>query len=750
VSGVDPDAGTVFHYSLTDSAGGRFAIDGSSGAITVADGAGLDYEAATSHGIVARATDQGGLWVDRAFTIQLTDVSPTLTGDDGNNVLTGSQEIDSINGLGGDDVLTGGPANDALDGGPGTDIAAFSGRRSDYLVAYDAGTESFTIADRREGSPDGSDTVRGVEAFRFADGTAEYDPLARLVAWTVENSDGAMSVTRYDVDDARPWTGFTFAFDPLGHLGGSTVALDDGSFLRAQYDATEVASWSAQTGAGGAGTHAVVMTDAADAFEWASYSNVVDAGGSLVAQAGTLDNGGHWLNVYDTAGAYSWSKYFNGYDAAGRLVWQSGLQDDGTHWLTTFDPDGSHSWSQATLAFDPEWNIAALGGLNDDGSHLVAPGEFFAAYDTLGWSASAYVPAQHLWPQGQLWGGMVSENAAAGTVVGIVAGALDDGGTVLNFALTDTAGGRFAIDAGTGIVSVASGAQLDYESAASQTIAVRTTDASGALADQTFTIAIGDVNEAPTGLALSNAQVLEHSSSHTVVGTLNGADPDAGAVLTYALTDDAGGLFALEPNSGILVTAGGRSSLDAATAASHGVSVRVTDQAGLSFDKSFTIAVTPDQVAVQTAGGSATTIYDAPDVFSWRSFETDTDAQGHVIRELGITDGGGDWQNEYNGAGWSTRMTVHNAAGALVSQTTNNTDLTHTLLANDVGNTAGWSSFTMQFDPDWNLASITGSNDDGSHSLDMAGVWSSFDSLLWFADPYVVARSAPGGGPDLL
>jgi hypothetical protein len=63
---------------LTDSAGGRFAIDGSTGVLTVANGALLNYEAATSHVITVRVTDAGGLTYDKSFTITLTDAYEPL------------------------------------------------------------------------------------------------------------------------------------------------------------------------------------------------------------------------------------------------------------------------------------------------------------------------------------------------------------------------------------------------------------------------------------------------------------------------------------------------------------------------------------------------------------------------------------------------------------------------------------------------------------------------------------------------
>ena len=52
-----PDPGDTVTYSLTDDAGGRFAIHPTTGVVTVANGALLNYETAASHGITVKATD---------------------------------------------------------------------------------------------------------------------------------------------------------------------------------------------------------------------------------------------------------------------------------------------------------------------------------------------------------------------------------------------------------------------------------------------------------------------------------------------------------------------------------------------------------------------------------------------------------------------------------------------------------------------------------------------------------------------
>ncbi len=79
VVGLDLDAANTFSYSLTNNAGGRFAIGNSTGQITVADGTLLNFEAATSHTVVVQVADQGGLTYSRTVTISLTDVNETPT-----------------------------------------------------------------------------------------------------------------------------------------------------------------------------------------------------------------------------------------------------------------------------------------------------------------------------------------------------------------------------------------------------------------------------------------------------------------------------------------------------------------------------------------------------------------------------------------------------------------------------------------------------------------------------------------------
>ena len=81
LSAVDPNTGDTFTFELVDTAGGRFEIVGNK--LVVKDSTGLDYEAATSHTVVVKVTDAGGLSIEQEITVNVTDVdentAPTVS-----------------------------------------------------------------------------------------------------------------------------------------------------------------------------------------------------------------------------------------------------------------------------------------------------------------------------------------------------------------------------------------------------------------------------------------------------------------------------------------------------------------------------------------------------------------------------------------------------------------------------------------------------------------------------------------------
>lgn len=179
----------------------------------------------------------------------------------------------------------------------------------------------------------------------------------------------------------------------------------------------------------------------------------------------------------------------------------------------------------------------------------------------------------------------VVENARTGTTVGITAVAVDPDGSAVSYSLDDNAGGRFSIDPESGVVMVADGSLLDYESMAAHTIVVRATSTDGSFSTQSFRIALDDANEFAIGgvtdVNVASNQIDELSPAGTLIGvTAFASDADGtNHAVTYSLDDDAGGVFAIDPASGIITVAQG-SSLGYVTGQSPTITVRATSADG--------------------------------------------------------------------------------------------------------------------------------------------------------------------------
>ncbi|MBY0362246.1 MAG: cadherin domain-containing protein [Phreatobacter sp.] len=205
----------------------------------------------------------------------------------------------------------------------------------------------------------------------------------------------------------------------------------------------------------------------------------------------------------------------------------------------------------------------------------------------------------------------VNENAAIGTAVGITAFASDADATTnaVTYSLTDNAGGRFVINATTGAVFVAGA--IDREAGATQSITVRATSADGSISTQSYTITVNDVDEFDvTSITDSNGAanaVNENAAIGTTVGiTAFASDADAtNSAVTYSLTDNAGGRFAINATTGVVTVAG---ALNFETQTSHAITVRATSADGSVSNQTFSIGVndindeTPTNISLASTG----------------------------------------------------------------------------------------------------------------------------------------------------
>ena len=183
-------ADTLYGYAGADSIDGGVGNDklfggdgndlliGGVGADKLDGGLGIDtasYASATA-GVVANlasaSSNKGDALKDTFAGIEnLTgsDFADTLTGNTLANRLTGGAGADKLYGGSGNDTLIGGSGADYLDGGVGSDTAVFAGASADYSWVKNA-NGSWTVTDLRAGSPDGADTLIGIELIQFSDG----------------------------------------------------------------------------------------------------------------------------------------------------------------------------------------------------------------------------------------------------------------------------------------------------------------------------------------------------------------------------------------------------------------------------------------------------------------------------------------------------------------------------------------------------------------------------------------------------
>ncbi|MBU6240058.1 MAG: DUF2341 domain-containing protein, partial [Planctomycetes bacterium] len=216
-------------------------------------------------------------------------------------------------------------------------------------------------------------------------------------------------------------------------------------------------------------------------------------------------------------------------------------------------------------------------------------------------------------------GNSVSENAASGTNVGITAYAVDQDTTnnTITYTLDDNAGGRFAINASTGVVTVSNGSLLNFESATSHTITVRATSADSSFSTANFTISLTDVDEFDVG-AISDTNAAansleENSANGTAVGiTASASDADgSNNTITYSLDNNAGGRFAINSSTGV-VTVANSSLLNFESATSHTITVRASSSDGSASTANLTITLSDidefDVGAISDTNGAANSI----------------------------------------------------------------------------------------------------------------------------------------------
>ncbi len=198
----------------------------------------------------------------------------------------------------------------------------------------------------------------------------------------------------------------------------------------------------------------------------------------------------------------------------------------------------------------------------------------------------------------------LDENTASGTTVTTVTTSGDTDG--LAYSITGGTGSSlFDINSSTGVITVKSGAVLDYETASQYTLTLAVDDEdAGSTADSTATITINlnDLNEAPTDISLSSSTLgLSQMAANATIGSLSATDQDSGASQSYSLVAGSGDTY-----NGSFVIVGNTLKVgsNALAAGTYQVRVQATDNGGLSYQKALTVTVSDDIAPTLDAANS--------------------------------------------------------------------------------------------------------------------------------------------------
>ncbi len=544
VSGTDPDSGETKTYSILDSAGGRFAIDSSTGQLTVADGSLLNYEAATSHTVTVRVTDRGGLTYDESFTITVTDINdaPTIANLSGDwlsyNEGDGAVVVDQgANALVAD--------VDSANFDTGTLIVSIpvgAAPAEDVLSIRNQGTGAGQI-----GVSGSSVTYGGVVIGTFTGGAGGHNLAIRFNGNATPSAVTAVvqNITYEDIETGAPAEGgFTIRFGLTDGDGGASANYDVSVYLSGVNDAPVLADTALTlTVAEDAGAPSGAVGSLVSA--WTGGVTDVDGGASKgIAVTGTDETHGTWY--YTTNGGSTWT-------AIGAVSNTSALllADNGSTRLY-FSPRADYNGTSSAALTVRAWDRTS-GSAGSKVSTVSNGGTtaFSRATDIVDVTVT---PVNDAPTDVSLSANTVAENATNGTVVGMVSSTDPDGGDTKSYSLTDTAGGRFAIDSSTGQLTVADGSLLNYEAATSYTVTVRVTDRGGLTYDETFTINVTNVNEAPMGPD-ATLTLNEDTARPLTVADFGFSDVDAGDSLSAVRIDRLPGAGSLTL-SGVNVTAG--------------------------------------------------------------------------------------------------------------------------------------------------------------------------------------------------
>ncbi|WP_231602887.1 beta strand repeat-containing protein [Neorhodopirellula pilleata] len=621
LTSTDANAGDTFTYSLVSGTGSTdnasFTISGNQ----LRTATTLDFETQPSYSVRVRTTDAGGLTFERTFTITVTNVneSPSAIALSSTTLENNAASGTAVGTLTTTDADAGDTFTYTLvDGQGSTDNTSF---------AIDGGTLEAATTINFASQSSYSVRVRSTDAaglfteqtFTITQSTTNTAPTDLSLSSTSIAENAAVGTTVGTLTSTDANAGDTFTYSLVSGTGSTDNAsfTISGDQLRTAttLDFETKSSYSVR----------VRTTDAGNlTFERTftiTVTNVNEAPSAIALSSTTLDNNaasGTAVGTLTTTDA-----------DAGDTFTYTLVDGQGSTDNTSFAIDGGTLEAATTINFASQSSYSVrvrstdAAGLSTEQTFTITPSN--PAPTDLSLSSTS-----------------IAENAAVGTTVGTLTSTDANAGDTFTYSLVSGTGSTDNASFTISGDQLQTATTLDFETKPSYSVRVRTTDAGGLTFEETFTITVTNVNEAPSAISLSSTTLDNNAASGTAVGTLTTTDADAGDSFTYTLVDGQGstdnGSFTI--NGSALET---NTTIDFASQSSYSVRVRSADAAGLSTEQTFTI--TPSNPAPTDLSLSSTSIAEDAAVGTTVGTLTSTDANAGDTFTYSLVSGTGSTDN---------------------------------------------------------------------------------------------------------
>jgi len=599
---IDGDATTsTVTYTLTDSAGGLFQINPSTGVVTTAALINRESPAIGSYNITVQATSQDTSSTTKTFTIVINDIdesdlTPIVDTNAAADAVDENAPIGTTVGITANSVdgdATNSTVTYTLDNSAGglfqinsstgvVTTAALINRESPLVGSYNitvratsqdssTTTKVFTIVIN---DIDEFDVTPIVDTNLATDAIDENAPIGTTVGITANSIDGdaTTSTVTYSLDDNA---GGLFQINPSTGVVTTAALINRESPLIGSYNITVRAT--SQDTSTTTKTYTIVINDV-DEFDVTPIVDTNAAANSLSENSPIGSLVGITANSVDADATTSTVTYTLDNDANG--VFQI---NPSTGVVTTAALINRES--PLTGAYDITVRATSLDGSTETRVFTIA------INDVDEFDVTPIVdnnPATDA----------VDENAPIGTTVGITANSIDADATnsTVTYSLVDSAGGLFQINPSTGVVTTAALINRESPLIGSYNITVRATSQDTSTTTKTYTIVINDVDEFDATPIVDNNAAVDAVNENVPIGTTVGitafsVDSDATtSVITYSLDDSAGGLFQIDPVTGVVSTAA-LINRESPLIGSYDITIRATSQDGSTETQTYTIAI---------------------------------------------------------------------------------------------------------------------------------------------------------------